>query len=108
MPALRAARPDVLQILRGGGRTAGRGAGRLLRNSVVIAEVALSFVLLVGSGLMFRSFLELQRIDPGYDPRGVLTFFLTRDWPLTRQQGRQASLREIQERLRVLPGVENV
>jgi putative ABC transport system permease protein len=108
MPALRAARPDAIQALRGGGRAAGLQAGRLLRNGVVIAEVALSFVLLIGSGLMFRSFLELRRIDPGYDPHGLLTFFATRDWPLTRQEGRLELLREIQARLHAIPGVQNV
>ena len=41
---------------------------------MVVAEVALCFVLLVGSGLMFRSFLALQRIDTGFDPHGLLTF----------------------------------
>ncbi|MGD0296862.1 MAG: ABC transporter permease [Bryobacteraceae bacterium] len=107
-PALRAARPDVVQILRGGGRTAGLGAGHWLRNGAVIAEVALSFVLLVGSGLMLRSFFELRRVNPGYDPHGLLTFFTTRDWPFTRQNGRIELLREIHARLRALPGVENV
>jgi predicted permease len=107
IPAIRAARPDVVRVLHGG-RTAGLGSGRLLRNTVVIAEVALSFVLLVGSGLMFRSFLELRRINPGYDAHGLLTFFVTRDWQLTRQQGRIELLRQIRDRLRAIPGVENV
>ena len=106
IPAAGAARPDVNQVLRGG-RTPGLGPGHLLRSTVVVAEVALSFVLLIGSGLMFRSFLELRRVDPGYDPRGLLTFFVTRDWQLTRQQGRLALLRETQDRLRALPGVRN-
>ena len=106
MPAVRTARPDVNQVLRGG-RTPGLGPGHLLRSTVVVAEVALSFVLLIGSGLMFRSFLELRRVDPGYDPRGLLTFFVTRDWQLTRQQGRLELLRETQDRLRALPGVRN-
>src|ERR1035441_8750987 len=106
MPAVRTARPDVNQVLRGG-RTPGLGPGHLLRSTVVVAEVALSFVLLIGSGLMFRSFLELRRVDPGYDPHGLLTFFVTRDWQLTRQQGRLALLRETQDRLRALPGVRN-
>jgi putative ABC transport system permease protein len=91
--------------LRGTGQAKARPT---LRNVVVVAEVALSFVLLVGSGLMFRSFLALQRIDPGYDPHGILTFYVTRDWPLGRQQGRHALLREMQARLKALPGVENV
>src|ERR1039458_2017122 len=92
IPAAGAARPDVNQVLRGG-RTPGLGPGHLLRSTVVVAEVALSFVLLIGSGLMFRSFLELRRVDPGYDPRGLLTFFVTRDWQLTRQQGDRKSTR---------------
>ncbi len=108
MPALRAARPALMQVLRAGGRSAGSSSGGRLRNSVVIAEVALSFVLLAGSGLLFRSFLELRRVNPGYDPHGVLTFYVTRDWPLPRQQGRIELLRAIENRLRALPGVENV
>ena len=108
IPALRAAKPNVIHILRGAGRSEGAAYGQLLRNGVVIAEVALSFVLLIGSGLMFRSFLALQRIDPGYDTHGILTFYVTRDWPLQRQQGRHALLREIQTRLNALPGVEDV
>jgi putative ABC transport system permease protein len=107
-PAWHAARPDVMQILRGGGRAAGLEAGRVLRNGVVIAEVALSFVLLVGSGLMFRSFLELRRVDLGYDPHSLLTFLLVRDWQSPETREREAFLREIQKRLRALPGVDSV
>ena len=47
------------------------GGGRTLRNGVVIAEVALAFVLLIGSGLMFRSFVTLANTNPGYDPNGL-------------------------------------
>jgi len=54
-PALSSARPDIMRILRASGRTAGL-AGGVLRNSVVVLEVALCFVLLIGSGLMFRTF----------------------------------------------------
>jgi putative ABC transport system permease protein len=107
MPAVRAARPDLIQALRTSGGNPGLRGGHLLRSGVVIAEVALSFVLLVGSGLMFRSFLALRRVDPGFDPHGLLTFFVTRDWSLTRQQGRLELLREIQARLRALPGVQS-
>ena len=65
VPAWSAFSMDPMTVLRGSGRTAGLSAGRTCRNGVVVAEVALCFVLLIGSGLMFRSFLELQRIDPG-------------------------------------------
>ncbi len=106
-PALQASRPDVMNILRGSGRTGGLGGGRRLRNIVVITEVALSFVLLIGSGLMFRSFIALQRVDPGFDSHGLLTFQLL--GPRGQQpQERAAFMREAQDRLRALPGVENV
>ncbi|MCI0663578.1 MAG: ABC transporter permease [Acidobacteria bacterium] len=107
IPALRASRPNLLETLRMGGRTLAPGAGGLLRNGVVIAEVALSFVLLIGCGLMLRSFIALQRTDPGYDPNGVLTFFL----PNTRasgEEGRRAFIRELHTRLSALPGVQSV
>jgi putative ABC transport system permease protein len=105
-PAMRATRPDLQQVLRGGG-AAGLRAGHRLRDAVVMAEVALSFVLLIGSGLMLRSFLELRRVDPGYRPHGLLTFFVTRSWELSRQQGRLELLRELRARLQALSGVES-
>ncbi|HTS24547.1 MAG TPA: ABC transporter permease [Bryobacteraceae bacterium] len=108
MPAVRAARPDLMHVLRGSGHGSGVGLGGLLRSGVVIVEAALSFVLLIGSGLMFRSFLALERIDPGYDTHGLLTFYVTRDWPLQRQDGRRELLREMQSRLAEIPGVESV
>jgi putative ABC transport system permease protein len=107
MPALRAARPDLIRTLRARGRNPALGGGQFLRSGVAIAEVALSFVLLVGSGLMFRTFVVLRHVDPGYDPHGLLTFFVTKDWSFTRQQGRIELLREIQARLSAIPGVES-
>src|SRR5205814_1428875 len=73
-PAIRASRPDLADVLRASGRAPGLGGGKLLRNGVVMAEVALSFVLLVGGGLMVRSFIELANTNPGFQPRGLLTF----------------------------------
>ena len=106
-PALQASRPDVMNILRGSGRTGGLGGGRRLRNIVVVTEVALSFVLLIGSGLMIRSFIALQRVDPGYDPDNLLTFQLPGS--NNRQpQERAAFVRELRGRLEALPGVVSV
>ena len=108
-PAWRAARPDVMQTLRGGGSAAGFVSTHLLRNAAVVAEVALSFVLLTGSGLMFRSFLELRRIDPGFDPHHLLTFLTiaqVSDLP-GGPPARQAFLRDLGDRLRAIPGVES-
>jgi predicted permease len=106
-PAFRASRADVMQVLRAGGRTAGLGGG-LLRSGVVVAEVALAFVLLVGSGLMIRSFVALQRIDPGFDPHGLLTFNLSGSRGGSQPQQRAAFIRRIVASLRALPGIESV
>jgi predicted permease len=106
-PAFRASRADVMQVLRASGRTAGLGGG-LLRSGVVVAEVALSFVLLVGSGLMIRSFMALQRINPGFDPHGLLTFNLAGNRGGNQPQQRAAFIRQIAEKLRALPGIESV
>jgi predicted permease len=109
IPAWRASRPGIASLLRGSGRNAGLLGGSTLRNSVVVVEVALSFVLLVGSGLMFRSFFDLQHIDPGFDPHRLLTFQIAgaadgRDTP----EKRAVSMRQIHDRLSVIPGVESV
>ncbi|MDR3701910.1 MAG: ABC transporter permease [Candidatus Sulfopaludibacter sp.] len=108
VPALRAARPDVAQVLRASGRTSGLSGGALLRNFVVVAEVALCFVLLVGSGLMFRSFLALQRTNTGYDPRHVLTFRTMGGTLARTTEERAAVIRRRQEALAAIPGVESV
>jgi putative ABC transport system permease protein len=105
-PALRASRPDIMDVLRTTGRTAGLGSGQWMRNFVVVTEVALSFVLLVGSGLMIRTFVALQRVDPGFDPRGVLTF-LTPILARTPQQAAAIS-QDLRQRLASIPGVSAV
>jgi predicted permease len=106
--AWRAARPDVIGVLRGSSRNEGLAGGGLLRKLVVVAEVALSFVLLIGSGLMFRSFLELQRIDPGFDPHGLMTFQILGTNNELKAEQRAASIRQIQEKLRSIPGIQSV
>jgi len=107
-PAFRAARPNVAPLLRASGRNASLGGAGLLRNLVVVAEVALSFVLLIGSGLMFRSFLALQHIDPGFNPHGLLTFTLLGGRGGRQAPERAARQREIQSRLTAIPGVRAV
>ena len=107
VPALKASRLDLADSLRAGTRSAGIGGGRLLRNGVVVAEVALAFVLLVGSGLMIRSFVALQQADPGYDPAGVLTFQLG-NLGLPEPEARANFVRDLRSRLEGLPGVTAV
>ena len=106
-PALRASRRNLMDVLRGSSRTVGLG-GAGPRNAVVIVEVALSFVLLIGSGLMFRSFLALQRVNPGFDASHLLTFQILGGRPANQPQQRRAYTREIEDRLRAVPGVQGV
>ena len=107
VPAWSVFRVNLVTALSGGGRSAGLRGGRLLSGSVVVAEVALCFVLLVGSGLMFRSFLELRRVDPGFDPRGLLTFQLLGGRPGPPDQ-QAATARQLEDRIRSIPGVESI
>jgi predicted permease len=106
LPALRAARPDIIGVLRASGRAAGTGGG-LVRNAVVTMAVALSFVLLVGSGLMFRSFLAIQRVDVGFDPHNLLTFQIFGNNGAT-PEARSAFMRQLHDRLAAIPGVRSV
>jgi len=107
-PAWRAARPDVMIVLRGTSRSEGLASGGLSRKIVVGLEVALAYVLLIGSGLMVRSFLELQRIDPGFNPHGLLTFQVQTDRFLQKPEERAVATRQLEERLRAIPGVQSV
>jgi putative ABC transport system permease protein len=107
VPAWRASRPDLADVLRASGRTPGLGGGRLLRSGVVTAEVALSFVLLIGSGLMFRSFVALAHVDPGFDADHVLTFSLFNP-RLRKPEERAVFMRQVHDRLTALPGVRSV
>ncbi len=74
VPALQVSRSDLQQGLRDGARGSTSGAGHLhFRNMLVVSEVSLTFVLLIGAGLMLRSFVNLLRMDPGFRPERVLT-----------------------------------
>jgi predicted permease len=106
IPALRTAKPNLMDTLRASGRTGALSAAGL-RNAVVVVEVALAFVLLIGSGLMVRTFINLQRVNMGFDPRGLLTFQLLGNVGATPQE-RDTYKRQLREQLAAIPGVKNV
>ena len=96
--------------LKEGGRGGSAGAGsQRLRGTLVVAEVALSLTLLVGAGLLIRSFLSLQDVDTGFRPEGVLTLRISlpnEKYPKIEQA--RAFYRELLTRVRQLPGVDAV
>jgi putative ABC transport system permease protein len=112
IPALRASRPAIAADLKEGGRTSNNAGVRAnrLRNLLVIVEIALALVLLVGAGLMMRSFLELRSQHPGFEAGGVLTF---RTGMPPAMYGENSSIparffADLLPRLAQLPGVEAV
>src|ERR1041385_97560 len=106
VPALRTAKPDLMQTLRAAGRTGALSAAGL-RNAVVVVEVALAFVLLIGSGLMVRTFINIQRVNMGFEPRGLLTFQLLGNIANSPDEA-AAFKRQLREQLNAIPGVKSV
>jgi predicted permease len=108
LPALRSGSVKAMGALRDGGRSATLGRDRhRARNVLVTTQVALAFVLVVGCGLMVRSFGALRSVDPGFAVENVLTFSVRP--PLTKYQGPLAVAQfyeRLIERLAAIPGVE--
>jgi len=107
LPAIRAARPDLMTVLRPAGRIGTRSSGSALRNGAVVAEVALAYALLVGCGLMVRSYSSLTRANAGYDPNGLLTFGI-RNGRLKTPDEKAAFAEAVRLGLAAIPGVQSV
>ena len=108
VPALEASNPDLNETLKEGGRS-GAGSGRhRLRSLLVAAEIALSLVLLVGAGLMMRSFMSLQSVDAGFKPEGVLTMDVALPGSKYRRPEKRAEFFDaLLDRVRAIPGVHS-
>ena len=107
-PALHASRQSLGRIL-GGGRVANHGKQPMLRTILIVAEVALSMVLLVGAGLLVRSFAQLQAVRPGFVANGTLSFHVA--LPRSNYQNfqqRHAFASDLLGRLRGISGVQAV
>ncbi len=105
VPALHTAGTDLMSALRSAGRESGRH-GHLLRSGLVVAEIALAVLLLVGAGLLGRSFVELQRVDLGFRTEGLATAAVV--FPVGRypeNERASAAIEETLTRLRAQPGV---
>jgi putative ABC transport system permease protein len=109
VPALQASRPDLNETLKESGRNATGGAARRrARSLLVVAEIALSLVLLVGAGLLMRSFLKLQSVNPGFNPENVLTMQVDLSGPNYQKAAPVIAFHnQLLERVRALPGVQS-
>ena len=107
-PALSVARGDLVEVLKEGGKTTATGKP-WLRQLLIVSEVALGSILLVGTGLMVRTFTSLLRVDPGFHPENVMTFQLA--FSGSRYQTVDSVtnfLKELRSSLAALPGTEAV
>jgi putative ABC transport system permease protein len=107
LPARLVVRPDLARTLREGGRSGmQRVGGNRARMALVVAEVALSVMLLAGAGLLIRSFTRLMDVDPGFRTEGSVSFGLSLPEAKYPEPERQAGfVRTLLERLRAIPGV---
>ncbi len=108
-PALRTVAGNLAVSLKDRGSDSGSLRSNRLRTGLVIAEVALSLVLLIGAGLMVRSFSEIQQVDPGFDAENVVTF--SAPIPFLKYftaQARATFVNDLRARLDDIPGVEAV
>jgi predicted permease len=107
-PALKTSRPDLQQSLKEGGR-GGSGTHHRAQGVFVVIEMAMALVLLIGAGLMIRSLVDLWSVNPGFNPRGVLTFSVSLSPSLgVNAAATRSALRQLDETLENIPGVEAV
>ena len=109
-PAMKSARLDLTETLKEGGRGSSTGRGRHRLHSILVAaEVAVAFVLLIGAGLMLRSFQRLGKVDPGFDPSNVVTMQVPLPFGSKADAPKWAEFfRQLVDRVKNVPGVQSV
>ncbi len=108
VPAFKASRTNIQETLKEGGR-GGSGARHRTQSVFVATEMALAVVLLVGAGLMIRSLTHLWRVDPGFDPRNVVSLNLASSQPLgSTTSASRAAFRQLHDAIGAIPGVQSV
>jgi putative ABC transport system permease protein len=109
IPALDASKADLSTMLKeGGGRSGSSFRQNKMRSILVVSETALALILLVGAGLLIRTFVALRSVDPGFDPHNVLTLRMSLSGPRFQSTPGVAQLvRDAVQRLDALPGVDS-
>ena len=106
-PALSTSRANIADALKDEARTTSGSGGRGMRRVLVISETAMALVLLVGAGLLLRGFLRLQKVEPGFNSHGMVTFAIQLPAARYEETPKQTEFRrELLRRLNSLPGVQ--
>jgi len=105
-PALSASRCDLNEVLKGSGNRTVKGSAGRLHRGLTVAEVALTFVLLAGSGLLIRSFLKVQSVDKGFVPSSAVTMSIQLDARYNGPARQNAFFRGLIDKTNALPGVD--
>ncbi|HKP10970.1 MAG TPA: ABC transporter permease [Blastocatellia bacterium] len=110
VPALQASKPDLNESLKEGGRgSAGSRRGRRIRSLLVVSEIALSLVMLIGAGLLIKSFIHLQNFNLGFNPDKLLTLRVQLAGSKYREGPQVVNFfRQALERMQSVPGVQSV
>jgi putative ABC transport system permease protein len=108
-PALQTSRPNVNETLKDSGQRGSQYGGRNRAGSVfIVSEIALSFMLLAGAGLLIKSFLHLREIDPGFNPDNVLAMRLTLPFGKYKQGEPRAQIyKQLVDQVKATPGVKS-
>ena len=107
IPAFKTSKVDLNETLKETSRSSSSGAGRL-RNALVVIEVALTVVLLIGAGLLIKSFWQLQQVNPGFDPHNLLV--METALPTNKYDGKSkqtAFFKQALERITAIPGIQS-
>ncbi|MGH9837332.1 MAG: ABC transporter permease [Blastocatellia bacterium] len=108
IPALQTSKTDLHETLKEGGRSGSSGARGWIRNIFVVVEMALALMLLVGAGLLIRSFWQLQRVNPGFVPQNTLTMSLSLPATKYTEPVQRANFyQQVLQQIRTLPGVQS-
>jgi putative ABC transport system permease protein len=110
VPAIKASKPNLNESLKEGGHKGASASGwRSIRGALVVSELALALVLLIGAGLMMKSFIRLSGVSPGFNPDHVITMKLV--LPMPKYQDRQKMVEfynQVTERVKHIEGIQSV
>lgn len=108
VPALQASKPDLTESLKEGGKSSSSLHRSRIRNGLVVVEMALALLLLVGAGLMMQSFVRLRQVNPGFNPKNLLTMRIALpDNKYAEDYQSHAFYQQLLQRVGALPGVQS-